>query len=58
MANGGRLRTIDAGMDEAVVARVDARLADIERDWDLGKALKLLLKVFNLELATCGRNLR
>ncbi|WP_246737641.1 DNA polymerase beta superfamily protein [Nordella sp. HKS 07] len=32
MANGERLRTVDAGMDETVVARIDARLADIARD--------------------------
>lgn len=32
MAAGAMIRDIDAGMDEAVVARIDARLADIRRD--------------------------
>lgn len=32
MAAGVMIRSIDAGMDEAVVARIEARLADIRRD--------------------------
>lgn len=41
MAAGTMIRSIDTGMDEAVVARIEARLADIRRDHEVSIPLAI-----------------